>query len=325
MRITPEGTAILAAVNLLGWDEADVQVAQSGVPAATTIEMRNRRFSDEVPPIVVTLQQLGVQGGSGVWSVISMTTPLIEVGLQGDVSQPALTLVGAVPALYEGATTLAVRLLDGPAVGESLGDVELEGAADPGFALEIAPPPTPDGRAVVLVSLPEATGRSLGALLIVVPTPIGEAEPEPTVDVTGVPPDVAVTAQRIYDAIPARDFDTLASLLDPMTFVFDFDDGGDPIPAWRDDPSVLDLALPILELPAAAPREIEGYGTFFIWPYLVDTDFSAPTEQQLADLHALGYTDADIQAVAESGLGYQGPRLAIDATGLWRNFLTVGE
>jgi hypothetical protein len=183
--------------------------------------------------------------------------------------------------------------------------------------------PTPSGHAVLLVSMPDATGASLGATLIPVPTPVGE--PEPGLDISGVPPDVAVTAQRIYDAIPLRDFDALASLLDPMTFVFDFDDGGDPIPAWRDDPSVLDLAITILRLPAAEPREIEGYGTFYIWPYLIDSDFDDLSEQERADLRSLGYSDRDIELMMGGVDGYTGPRLAIDATGLWRNFITGGD
>ncbi len=81
----------------------------------------------------------------------------------------------------------------------------------------------------------------------------------------------------------------------------------------------------VLELPAADPRVIEGYGTFTIWPYLIDSDFDALTERERADLASLGYTEEDIQLMIDGGHGYQGPRLAIDETGLWRNFITVGE
>ena len=35
-------------------------------------------------------------------------------------------------------------------------------------------------------------------------------------------------AQRIYDAAQAQDFDALAQLLDPNTFVYNLDDGSDP-------------------------------------------------------------------------------------------------
>jgi hypothetical protein len=161
---------------------------------------------------------------------------------------------------------------------------------------------------------PAATGPN--------PQPSG---PQPTVSVEGVPPEVAATARGIYDAAGAGDVEGLREFLDPNTFAYNFDDGSDPIPAWRQDPSVLELMVAVLELPAAAPRAIEGYGTFTIWPYLIDSDFDALTEGERADLASLGYTEGDIQLMIDGGHGYQGPRLAIDETGLWRNFMTVGE
>jgi hypothetical protein len=134
-----------------------------------------------------------------------------------------------------------------------------------------------------------------------------------------------VTAQRVYDEALAGDVDALAPLLDPNTFAFNFDDGSDPIPAWRADPSVLDLMAAVLQLPAAEPRTIQGYGTLTIWPYLIDSDFDTLTEREADDLQALGYSTADIQLMIDGGNGYQGPRLAIDETGLWRSFTTIGE
>jgi hypothetical protein len=183
---------------------------------------------------------------------------------------------------------------------------------------------TPDGEATLLLTIPDATGASLGAVMVPVETPVFDAGPSGP-SLSGLPPDVAATAQRIYDAALAGDVDGLAPLLDPNTFVYNFDDGSDPIPAWRADPSVLHAMVALLRLPAAEPREIEGYGTFTIWPYLVNSDFDALTERERSDLASLGYTEEDIQLMIDGGLGYQGPRLAIDETGLWRNFLTVGE
>ena len=48
--------------------------------------------------------------------------------------------------------------------------------------------PTPDGRATLLLTMPDAGGESLGAALVSVPTPVGAQEPEATVNVEGVPP-----------------------------------------------------------------------------------------------------------------------------------------
>jgi hypothetical protein len=158
-----------------------------------------------------------------------------------------------------------------------------------------------------------------------VPAVTGPAPAPPAPDVTGVPPEVAATAQGIYDAAAAGDVDALGAFLDPNTFAHDFDSGSDPIPGWREDPSDLELMVAVLELPAAAAREIEGYGTITIWPYLIDTDFDTLSDRERADLARLGYSENDVQLMIEGGYGYQGPRLAIDETGLWRSFTTVGE
>jgi hypothetical protein len=172
--------------------------------------------------------------------------------------------------------------------------------------------------------MPDAIGSSLGAVMIPVETPVGKAAPSGP-DLTGVPPGVSVTAQRIYDAAKAKDFDALAELIDPNTFVFNFDDGSDPLDAWRADPSVLDGVLGVLRLRAAPPVTIEGYGTLYIWPYLKDSDFAALSAQERSDLASLGYSAPDIRLMIEGGHGYQGARLAIDTTGQWRTYTTMGE
>lgn len=154
--------------------------------------------------------------------------------------------------------------------------------------------------------------------------PVGDAGPSGP-NLTGVPPDVAATAQRIYDAAKARDFDALGELIDPNTFVYNLDDGSDPIPAWRADPSELDVMVAVLEMPPTSRDIGEGYGTFSFWPHLVNSDLSALLPQERADLAALGYSDEEIQLMIDGGAGYQGPRLAIDEDGRWRNFITVGE
>ena len=137
--------------------------------------------------------------------------------------------------IFDGAPVLEVHLLDGPAIDPALGGGFSVALTDPTVELRFEVSATPDGRASLLLTMPDATGASLGALMTSVPTPTGD-RPSTGVDVTGVPPDVSVTAQRIYDGARAHDFDALAQLLDPNTFVYNFDDGSDPIPAWRQDP-----------------------------------------------------------------------------------------
>jgi len=337
LRTTADGTASLLAVDLLGWQMSDVQIESTAVDGnEASVVISNRLFGDNVPVITIELRQLGAIGPQGAWSVVGVSDPPLEqpalielddvVELSPEVPEimpGALLVSGSVADLFDGAPTIEAHVFDGPSLVPSLGSSRDE-LTDPRFSFRFSVEPTPDGEATLLLTMPDATGASLGGLMTSVQTPIGDP-PSTGLDVTGVPPDVAVTAQRIYDGARALDFDALAQLLDPNTFAYNFDDGSDPIPAWRQDPSVLHLMVDVLELPPAAPRVIEGYGTFTIWPYLIDSDFDALTEGERADLVSLGYTDQEIDLMIEGGYGYQGPRLGIDATGLWRNFTTMGE
>jgi len=160
--------------------------------------------------------------------------------------------------------------------------------------------------------------------MVPIQTPVGEISEQGPYTSGGLPPDVAVMAQRIYDAARAGDVDGLGELLDPMTFIYNMSDGSDPTPEWRENPSELDLMVAILEMPWTS-REIEGEGTFYFWPYLVNSDLDALIPEEREDLKSLGYTDEEIQLMIDGGTGYQGPRLAIDENGEWRNFITVGE
>ena len=326
LRTTPDGTASLLAVNLLGWRMSDVQIESTAVEGdEASIVIRNRVFGDNIPAITVELRQLRTTGPNGAWSVVGVTTPLIELDpLRSSDPEGTIRASGRVTEILDGAPVLEVHLLDGPAIDPALGGGFSVALTDPTVELRFEVSATPDGRASLLLTMPDATGASLGALMTSVPTPTGD-RPSTGVDVTGVPPDVSVTAQRINDGARAHDFDALAQLLDPNTFVHDFDDGSDPIPAWRADPAELDIMTSILELPPTTRDIGEGYGTFYFWPYLVNSDFDALTERERADLASLGYTHEDIQRMIDGGHGYQGPRLAIDETGLWRNFITVGE
>src|SRR5919198_2328528 len=319
LQASPDGIASLLAVNVLGWEPGDDQVEHIEVIGSETgVVINNRTFGDPVPPISVGVSQLGRTGPNGVWSVVRVSSPLIELDDLSEVAPGMVHVSGRVSELFDGAPALEARVFDGPTVEPSLGFTRYE-FTDRTFGFDVKVSPTPDGQATLLLSMPDAVGASLGAVMVPVETPVGES-PSAGPDLTGVPADVAVTAQRIYDAAKARDFDALARLIDPNTFVFNFDDGSDPLDAWRADPSVLDAMVRVLLLPASAPVTIEGYGTLYIWPYLKDSDFGALTARERSDLASLGYGDRDIRLMIDGGYGYQGPRLAIDATGLWRSY-----
>jgi hypothetical protein len=332
LRITPEGTATMLATDLFGWAPDDVQFERTSVEGdEALVVMSNRIFGDPVPPITVELRQLGETGENGVWSVVGVSTPLIEIDELEEIMPDSpemgafLILSGSVTDAFDGAPAIEAHVFDGPALIPSLGSSRQEltdGRFD--FTREIGVGATTDGRATLLLTIPDATGASLGAVMVPVETPVGEARPAGP-NLTDLPPDVAATAQRIYEAAKAKDFDALAELIDPNTFIYNLGDASDPIPEWRADPSVLDLMVAILEMPPTTRDIGPGYGTFYFWPYLVNSDLENLTPQELADLASLGYSDEDIQLMIDGGTGYQGARLAIDENGVWRNFLTVGE
>ena len=325
LQASPEGIASLLAVNVLGWKPGDDRAGNVDLRGdEAEVVISDRTFADSVPPVIVELRQLGRTGPRGVWSVVDVSTPLIRLDEVTEVAPGKIRLAGWVDDLYDGAPAVEAHVFDGPTLEPSLGSARYE-LNDRRFAFDVEVSPTPDGRATLLLTMPDAVGASLGAVMVAVPTPVGEPEPPEGPDLEGVPPDVAVTAQLIYGAALAGDVDALAPLLDPNTFAYNFDDGSDPIPTWREDPSVLDPMAAVLELPAAEPRTIRGYGTVTIWPYLIDSDFDALTQRERADLESLGYGEQDIQLMIDGGFGYQGPRLAIDETGLWRSFTTMGE
>jgi hypothetical protein len=344
LRTDAVGTAQLLAVNVFGWppDEFGADAVDVGGEQAT-VNVVNPTFGDPVPPITVELAQLGRTGRTGVWSVTMVSSPLIELERIAPLDDGSVTVSGR----------LADTLLDPTRVADSWEPtgitVEVVTGLSPDSAVtgetlpvaetwELTTPPV-DGPAILWLRIVDVQGRTLGARAIPLPYSYQQPVPSPTasasvsepspvqppqVDVTAVPPATDETARLIYDGVLDLDFELLASLLDPMTFVYNFDDGGNPIPEWRNDPTVLDPIPAILALSPAAPREIEGYGTFYIWPYLVDTDFSRLTDREREDLGELGFSERDIDAMADYG-GYLGPRLAIDENGLWRNYVTGGD
>jgi hypothetical protein len=343
LRSDPVGTAQLLTVNVFGWppDEFGTDAVDVRGDRAT-VNVVNPTFGDPVPPITVELAQLGRSGPNGVWSVTGVSSPLIELNRIGALDDDSVTVSGR----------LAATLLDPTRVADSWApigiSVELVTGFSPdsavsGDALPLAEtwewttPPVNDP-AALWIEVVDDRGRALGATAIPLPAPLepvptptpsaSVSEPSPVapqdVDTTGVPDPTAATAEQIYTGVLNLDFKLLASLLDPNTFVHNADDGSNPIPGWRDDPTVLDAIPTVLTLPPAAPLEIEGYGTLYLWPYLVDSDFANLTGRERQDLEALGFSDRDIDIMVEQD-HYLGPRLAIDADGVWRNYITGGE
>lgn len=328
-RVDAEMTASAFAVGPLGWDPTDVTTETvSRAANETVVAVANTRLPEGLETRVV-MRQLGRTGANAVWSVVRAETDAITIDIVPEMIRPGDHLGLAVtlsPSIGEG--RVVASLLDGPILADAVSGTLTR--VDDRAIGEVPIPASDDGTLTLLVRAIDPDRTTLAAVAFALPVETA-ADPSPSrdadiadADVTGVPSVVAATAERIHDAALARDFDTLAALMDPDIFVYNFDDGSNPIPAWREDPEVLDTAAAILEMPPAAV-DVEGMGRFYIWPYLMEADLTDPTPAHLRDLDRLGIGAEELREMLRHFGGYVGPRLAIDETGLWRNFVLGGD
>jgi hypothetical protein len=159
--------------------------------------------------------------------------------------------------------------------------------------------------------------------------PVTHETSSPTPAPASLPAAVADTRDSIVSSVATGDIDGLRDLLDPTYFGYNGGEGADPITEWRRDPSALEPIPQILEMPFHATPEIEApdgfIGRFYQWPYLMRPgSLDEVSEQERADLHALGFDDRDIEAMRGFG-SYTGPRLVIREDGVWTGYFTGGD
>jgi hypothetical protein len=335
LRVDPAQTAAMLATNVFGWQLEETRAETVDTTEGVTIvELSNSGLSDDVPPITVEVAQLGRTGPNGVWSVVSVSSPLLDsvrVDAAADGGQASITFAGT---LAEVRRSFVVRfeVLRGPVSEEGTiaGEVSLDGRAFSGSAGSWPRDTFDLDDAVLWILVVDGEDRVLAATAVPLrgtdapfPEPTGTAAPGSEPDFTDLPPDVAVTAQRILDAASAGDVDALAELVDPSVFAYNFGEV-DPLATWRGDPSVLDAIPGVLALPPVVDA-VEGSPTFYVWPYLMaEGALDDVSEQERADLRALGFSDRAIEQMREFG-GYLGPRVGIDETGAWRFYVTGGD
>jgi hypothetical protein len=324
LRTDAAQTAAMLATDLFGWLPDDVGFARTSVvDEYARVDLTNRRFGDNVPPITVELARLGRAGSRGVWTVVDVTTPLFDGPVVVRRESGTIALDGAVTQVFDGSGIGFDIRGEGGVAATAGGAVALGGSGGGEFTASVRVGEANLASDVLWVYIEDATGSALGATAIRL-APLAEGTSIPVAEPTPLPTAVAATRSDIVLAVGAVDFVAMRRLMDPNTFSYNFDDGSNPIPAWKQNPSVLDPIIGILALPPADPKHIEGYGTFYIWPYLVDADFDQLSPEEIDDLHKLGFDDAAIEDMRQFG-SYLGPRLSIDETGLWRNYTSGGD
>jgi hypothetical protein len=145
-----------------------------------------------------------------------------------------------------------------------------------------------------------------------------------------VPSAVVATRDAVLEAASKLDFDALEALIDPNRFAYNFDDGSNPVPIWRKDPSLLDPLVTILQMPFTTNREAypdvdPGSPTVYLWPSLVASDLKDLTAEERTMLDTLGITDRDVRDMIDAFGGYVGPRTGIAEDGTWTYYTTGGD
>ncbi|MGZ8626155.1 MAG: hypothetical protein ACXWXK_05720 [Actinomycetota bacterium] len=324
LRVDPAQTAAMLVTDVFDWpaEALEPRVTRSTGTFATVDVLT---AAIDRPPFRVTLAQLGRTGPTGIWTVIGVASDLLDVRALERTADGVIAFEGNVLEPVDGGS-VAFDVVDQT---DPVAEFESGFEALTGTFFEIEVPTAGDIEPRVLwVALRDDSDRILAGAALplrdVPPVPTPTASTSPEIGGVEVPAVVAETYNLILEAAPAHDIDALRALLDPDTFVYGFDDGSDPTPAWREDPSVLDAIPGILQLPFTV-IDIDGYGTFYQWPYLVeDGALDEVSMRERDDLHALGFSDREIEQMREYG-GYLGPRLSIDADGLWRNYILGGD
>jgi len=335
-RLDPVQTAAAFAVNVFDWDPEDVEtrLLPRGPDAPVRVVVSNRGLGPgagsagpPAPESVVQLEQLGLTGEGGVWSVVGADSGHIELDtlepgdtrLSGRLVDTISEWAPGVWLLVDGERTPNVLTLLGPGG---------EGTITPRdrFEVEIPADLAPAGSVVgVVVFLwdPEGTLVTAEAFPYVV-----SGGPTGPTDV--LPDAVLATRDAIVVAAATRDYDALEALIDPDRFSYNFDDGSNPVPEWRTDPTVLEALVTILQMPfttneAAYPDIADDSPIVYIWPSLMASDLTDLGAEEQAMLDELGITEQDVRDMLDAFGGYVGPRTGIAEDGTWVYYTIGGD
>jgi hypothetical protein len=137
----------------------------------------------------------------------------------------------------------------------------------------------------------------------------------------GLPSVVAAMREKIYEAAVMHDYESLRSLVDPVTFSYSFGEEGDPIGYWRRQEQA---EVPLLGdvLPTILHTRFGKHEDIYMWPSAASKLGSDWTEADVESMHQAGYSDREIRSFEKSVGGYAGWRVGIRADGTWLYFIS---
>ena len=357
LRLDPVQTAVLFAVNVLDWDPDDVEAApERGADGPVLVRISNRGLASPLleppqpaPETVVTLAQLGTQGETGIWTVTGVDSDLIELDPIPDGRTSPVFSGRLVDTIAEWSP--AVWPVDATGIRPE-GNRGFTGAADETFRVwteipaDLLPAAGPS-RIAAIVGLWDPEGTIVGADAFTfevtaetarVPTGVSGATgatgpgaaPTGATGSAEIPSAVMATRDAILEAASKLDFDALEALIDPDHFAYNFDDGSNPGPIWREDPAPLDPLVTILQMPFTTNREAypdvaPNSPTVYIWPSLMSSNLEDLTAEERAMLDTLGITDRYVRDMIDAFGSYVGPRAGIAEDGTWTFYVTGGD
>jgi len=358
-RLDPSGTAVEFAHQVFGWDPSIIDAGLEVPPgeSARPIDVVNLHFGtltreEGLEPhapyaLHVSVQQLGETGDAGIWSVVGISSDLIDETC--DISGP----VTAGESIHVCGTTSWDPLLGSMRAWVAPGEEATNGldpdeaspsanppiGSDGSFDASLGPIPAAYGTSgMVVIERLDQAGLVVGASARKVAIRQSEPSPQPTtapLEPQDLPEAVAKTRQELYTAAVNHDWDAVQRLITIPEFSFTFAgvDEGRPvadqaIEYWQRQSDFhgldqLDIMALLLNMDPAT-ETAEGT-TFYEWPFaltMTPDELRNMTEEQKAQLRELyPNLDHDLEDWAGPLGGYYGWRLGIREDGAWVFFI----
>jgi len=315
----PEGTAILFAVNVMGWDMDDVEVDVQ----ADTATIRNpalpeaARFEGGLP---TTLHLFEVPGSDPpIYAVLAAVAESIAVEPVGsDESFGTGDRVALRGRLAFVPTDLTVVLR----AEDDQGAVEASTVPDANgrFRMAATGPIGTGPDTVISIALQDSSERILALTSSRIATPVaGGSESSVSEAQVALPGRVAETREAILAAARTRDFEGLRALIPEEGFTFSFGGDTDPIAYWKRLES--EGHMPVFGdiLPMVLGTQPGFDRGVFVWPAQAVEDPAEWDEQDIESLTAI-HAEEDVRSFQDAGL-YLGWRVGIERDGTWVFFV----
>jgi hypothetical protein len=323
----PEGTAVLFAVNVLGWDMEDVEVDVRGDTPVTAV-VTNPTLSEAAGAeadlrTILHLVRLP-DGDAPMYVVLAAQAEVIELEPVGpEIRLPvpggSLALRGRVTFVPEGGS-VGVTVENGEG-GEAIASAPLT-RLDGRFSIGVSLPGDIGPDTLISVDLQDRSGRILAltsgrlASPVVAGSEAEASEPALVAPPEGLPRAIARTHRAILDAALARDWDALRVLIPETGFTFSFGGQRDPIRYWQELEA---QGEPVLETLIGVLLTTPFPSNQYIWPAAAAKVPSEWTAQDRVELASIA-TDQEIRDWQRADL-YYGWRVGIARDGTWVFFV----